>query len=129
MDMDLVGADPSVLARIRKTIGTTFAEADEPHLGDVTLAAVELVTNAFEHGDGPRSIRMSHRRSPCLFELAVEDSNTVAPVMGRSRFGDDALRGRGLRLVDGLAKAWGVDVDAEKGTKTVWATISCPDSY
>jgi hypothetical protein len=127
--MDLTGADTAVLARIRRSIMTEFAGVDEPHLGDLTLAAVEMVTNAFEHGGGPRSFEMGHTSSPCLFEIAVEDSNTEVPTLGVSRFGEDALRGRGLKLVDGLAKAWGFEIDPVQGTKTVWASIGCPDSY
>lgn len=127
--LDLTGADPAVLASIRRSIMTEFADVEETHLGDVALAAVEMVTNAFEHGDGPRYFEMSHVETPCMFEISVEDSNTAMPTMGESRFGEDALRGRGLKLVDGLAKAWGFEIDPTTGTKTVWASIGCPDSY
>jgi anti-sigma regulatory factor (Ser/Thr protein kinase) len=126
--MDLTDCEPSVLKRIRDEIAARFADTDEVHLGDVTLAAVELVTNAFEHGDGPRRFELRRTTMPCLFELTVEDGSTTEPVVGRSRFGEQAYRGRGLRLVDGLAKAWGFTVDEGQGTKTVWATIPCPDA-
>jgi hypothetical protein len=71
---------------------------------------------------------MSHHRAPCWIEIEVDDFNARPPALGRSRFGPEAHRGRGLVLVDRLSTAWGTRQYGDGTGKTVWARISCAES-
>ena len=126
-ELDLRGSTPGLLVQVRRWAATELADLGDDHLSDVMLVAVELVTNAFDHGDGPRLIRMSRTRTPCRVNIEVEDSNCLPVTLGRSRL-DSANRGRGLVIVDKLADSWGAVLHLEAETKTVWAQISCERS-
>lgn len=91
---------------------------DADSLGDVLLVVSELVTNAVLHGEPSRS-----------FDLRIDgDTLTVAVIDGDREgavaMGDpqpEALRGRGLAIVDQLAHRWGVEPSGLG--KRVWATF------
>ncbi len=85
---------------------------------DAELVATELVTNAIDHGNGARAVRITvfptHR-----VRIEVDDSNPSATLtVGRSRHGSP--RGNGLAIVDALS-SWGVARTSEG--KTVWAGL------
>ncbi|WNV87511.1 ATP-binding protein [Umezawaea sp. Da 62-37] len=85
---------------------------------DVLLVAGELVANAYLHTRSPRRIRVSRTR--CLVVVEVGDGDPGCPVLrppSLTRTG-----GRGMRIVSGLSRAWGVRHDTEGG-KTVWAEL------
>lgn len=95
---------------------------DAPALGDALLVVSELATNAVRHGPvQEREFEIAVTAladGSCLLE--VSDENHLEP---RIRLvGDNAEHGRGLRLVDQLAAAWGVWSRGRHG-KTVWALI------
>lgn len=90
-------------------------------LEDVLLVVNELVSNAYDHGRSPRRLRLHHSSEPCFVRAEVDDASPELPTPGRSRFG--AGRGRGMVLVDRLAKDW--DVTPGTSGKTVWAEITC----
>ncbi|OLF18137.1 hypothetical protein BU204_08390 [Actinophytocola xanthii] len=127
-ELDLVNSSPGALVEVRRWAAAELADLGDAHLNDVMMVAVELVTNAYDHGDGPRVIRMVHHRTPCWIEIEVDDFNVQAPALGRSRFGPEAHRGRGLVLVDRLSSAWGTREHGDGNGKTVWARISCQES-
>ena len=90
--------------------------------GDVVdtllLLTAELVTNAVLHGRSEvvlRIGRVGHR-----VRVGVGDENTRLPQ--RRELDPDALNGRGIALVEALADAHGVDVDALG--KTVWFDVT-----
>ncbi|MEU7786257.1 ATP-binding protein [Amycolatopsis sp. NPDC049159] len=120
--LDLRGTTAPVLVEVRRWASRTLAQVDDAHLGDVLLVATELVTNAYDHGQGPLQIRMSHTAEPCRVRLEVDDSSPDLPVVAApSR---ERLGGRGLQIVDKLADTWGV-LAHPAGSKTVWAEVSC----
>lgn len=123
-ELDLTGSHPGALVQVRRWAATELADLSEDHLACLMLVAVELVTNAYEHGGGPRSVRITRTRVPYSIRIEVDDSNTDQLTLGHSRFGEGANRGRGLILVDKLGERWGVDRHAATGTKTVWAEIA-----
>jgi anti-sigma regulatory factor (Ser/Thr protein kinase) len=98
--------------QVRRWAATELADLGEDHLADVMLVAIELVTNAYDHGNGPRMIRLTPSPELCMITVEVGDSNTVEPVLGVSRFGVAANRGRGMTLVDRISECWGVVLDA-----------------
>jgi anti-sigma regulatory factor (Ser/Thr protein kinase) len=81
----------------------------------------ELVTNGVQHGG--TSFEVAIHRTDAEIRIEVTDRGGGTPAM-RSPTPDDAA-GRGLRIVDMLAKRWGVSHLAAAG-KTVWCTLSAP---
>lgn len=125
-ELDLRGRGPDGLATVRRWAGEKLRDLGEDHRQDVLMVAVELVTNALDHGEGARTLRLSYAPGPCVVGVEVEDGTVGDPTLGRSRFGAAACRGRGLVLVDRLTDGWGT-TSVARG-KIVWARLSCPDS-
>ena len=121
--LDLRGTAVPALVQVRRWASRTLRSVDDDHLSDVLLVATELVTNAYDHGQGPLEIRMSHTVTPCRVRIEVDDSCLDRPfVVGPA---DARPRGRGMLIVDKLAADWGVREHTELGTKTVWAEMAC----
>lgn len=116
-----VAALPTVRAWVRQTAADIGAEA----LTDLLLVVVELVTNAIEHGGGPRRLRLW--RTADEVNVEVEDTNLDDVTPGVSRFGEAAHRGNGLVLVRRICRDWGVRHDTVSGRKTVWSTMPCDE--
>jgi len=116
--LDLTDGVPS-LAAVRRWAGAALDDLPDDVLEDVLLVLTELVSNAFDHGEHPRRVRLRRRAVPCSVRVEVYDGAFSPPVVGRSRLGEH--RGRGLVIVDRLSTAWGV-LDHQAG-KTVWADI------
>jgi two-component sensor histidine kinase len=95
--------------------------ADATAARTVELLVSEVVTNAVKYGAVSDAIAVSLRCSESSVTIRVSDDSTVRPVVRKSRPSD--LGGRGMELVERLADAWGVDVDARRG-KTVWFRVS-----
>ncbi|MFC7872022.1 ATP-binding protein [[Kitasatospora] papulosa] len=81
---------------------------------NVALLTSELVTNAFQHGRGSVSFRMTHADS--LVELSV-GSDAPLPALVVQNPDETDQSGRGLMLVDAIAEAWGVH------DGRVWCTL------
>ncbi|HET9443289.1 MAG TPA: ATP-binding protein [Acidimicrobiales bacterium] len=84
---------------------------------EVVLLASELVTNVVIHARTEFTVTVSVE--PDVVHLSVHDGNSRLPV--RPATPVDATSGRGLALVDAVARTWGVEVD-EDG-KTVWCEV------
>ncbi|WNV83016.1 ATP-binding protein [Umezawaea sp. Da 62-37] len=85
---------------------------------DVLLVAVELVTNAYLHTRSPLRLRVSRTR--CVVVVEVSDGDRRCPVLRPPSL--TRLNGRGMQLVGGMSRAWGVRRDTQGG-KTVWAEL------
>lgn len=85
---------------------------------DVLLLVSELVTNAVFHAES--SVTVALRTDGRAVRVEVHDDSPVAPV--QDAFTDDALRGRGIALVDAVSTRWGVDAVPGDG-KTVWFEV------
>lgn len=125
--LDLRECTPALLGRVRAWIMERLVGLPRTPVADVVLAADELVTNAYEHGDGPRALHLCRTADPCVIRLEVADSNCLPVTVGQSRLGTTAHRGRGLVLVEQLSQSWGVERPAGAEGKTVWAEILCED--
>ena len=86
-------------------------------LDTAQLLVSELVSNAIRHAGTP--VRLTLRREPGGLRVEVRDGAPGAP---RPRLADpDSEAGRGLFLVDHLAREWGVR--PERRGKTVWFVL------
>ncbi|MBG0854225.1 ATP-binding protein [Streptomyces spinoverrucosus] len=123
--------DPRAPRIARATLRTVLAAHD---LADLTptaeLLAAELLANAHLHTAGPYALRI-RSAEPGRLRIAVWDTDPRVPPGFPAEPAvppDDAENGRGLRLVQACADAWGVSVLGEPGTaqagKLLWA--ECP---
>jgi hypothetical protein len=87
-------------------------------LDDASVVVSELTTNAARLGK-PFTLRLIPESQAVVIE--VTDVSPKAPEIA-GHFGDaDAEAGRGLFIVDSLAKEWGIR--PESHGKTVWARV------
>jgi anti-sigma regulatory factor (Ser/Thr protein kinase) len=94
-----------------------LALPDNTLMDRAVLVASELVTNAIVHARTELRLRVELRGD--LLHLAVRDGN---PRMLVIIPGPEAEGGRGLWLVDQLARAWGVNRHPDGG-KVIWCTL------
>ena len=94
------------------------------NLGDmptVLLATSELVTNAVMYGTGPIDVSVSCDAGIVRVEVSDNDPD-AAQVQPTSTNTPDRPDGRGLQIVDTLARRWGT-MTGPTG-KTVWAEFA-----
>ena len=106
-------------ARRRVSIAMESRNLDEA-ASTVALVVSELATNAVLHARTPFEVRVEVQDG--LVRIEVHDQTDRPPT--RRYFSDEATSGRGLRLVEELCEAWGVEPDLDGGGKTVWAEVS-----
>ncbi|MGW3229484.1 ATP-binding protein [Kitasatospora sp. NPDC001095] len=84
-------------------------------IADAELAMVELIVNAWRHGETTSPVILIHHRANTL-RVAVSDRSPLPPEKGPLSLLSET--GRGLQLVAGLTHRWGVD--PQHLGKTVW---------
>jgi anti-sigma regulatory factor (Ser/Thr protein kinase) len=85
---------------------------------DACLIATELVANVALHARTAGAVKVTAK--PDRLRIEVFDNNPTLPRL--LQFSDAATTGRGLRVVDRLADAWGAE--GASGGKTVWFLLS-----
>jgi DNA-binding NarL/FixJ family response regulator len=111
--------DPASPRAARRFVRDTLAGADAEDLEDtVTLLVSELVTNAVVHGGS--DVEVLVRLMPEKVRVEVKDTSEAA--LAPRVAADEDVSGRGLALVESLARRWGVDPAADGG-KTVWFEV------
>ena len=95
--------------------------------GDAELLASELVANAAEHGDGkPVSLALRRYADPDGRPAITCEVTGAAPRRApRLVPGPDAERGRGLAIVEALARSSGVR--PSQACRTSWFTLASTD--
>jgi anti-sigma regulatory factor (Ser/Thr protein kinase) len=103
----------------RRFVTTTLAQwSTAPDGAEVVeLLTSELVTNAVLHAR--TSITLRVRRNGSAVRVEVVDTSPALPTA--RLYSEDAVTGRGLQLVESLARAWGVEPG--QGTKTLWFEV------
>lgn len=110
------------LAHMRSEIGRVLAGTDRALIQDVQLVATELASNACEHADAPRHLRLWQAGEQHDHTLLIEVWDATpnqTPAVGTSSLGKH--RGRGMILVTELCDDWGVRMDSER--KIVWGRM------
>lgn len=103
--------------RLRRIARASLSHWGRPDLIEtVDLLLTELATNALRHGSGlDVGVRISMQ--DVHIKIEVNDGSPVRPVLRNAKHDDEG--GRGLFLVESLAKAWGVSDDGS----TTWCTV------
>jgi anti-sigma regulatory factor (Ser/Thr protein kinase) len=94
--------------------------------GEVVEAALlltsELVTNAVLHAEGTINVDVDLDLTAVRVEVADASLDPPTP---RAGGGPEDTSGRGLLLVEAMARSWGVDRQADDG-KVVWFELDVP---
>ena len=108
-------------AQARRQV-TRFVEENDV-LGRASVALLvlsELVTNAVLHGREPIQVCVS--RHPDALRIEVSDGDThTSQIAPQAREDPERAGGRGLQIVNSLAREWGITTS--DGGKTVWAEV------
>jgi len=86
----------------------------EPRCGDLLLCVSEVVTNAVRHAQTAARLTISRDRD--IVTVEVSDSSPDLPV--RRAASASSTTGRGLQILDQLARRWGAEPTPEG--KVVW---------
>ncbi|MEV6823430.1 ATP-binding protein [Amycolatopsis sp. NPDC051102] len=109
------------LAAMRTWLRSVLDDETFDAVQDALLMATELVTNAFDHARGARTLRVFCRGPGSPGRLEIDDA---CPDLELHFDGGapQGTRGRGLLLIDAISPRWGV---TRTGTlKTVWADLA-----
>lgn len=113
--VDSVPAARSFLARLLDGWGV----ADEV-IDDASLLATELMSNAVEHGSGVVHLNIAVHDG--LLHVGVHDASVELPVM--ADVDEGSMKGRGIWLVQSIARDWGSDSSGDEPGKTVWFELT-----
>lgn len=94
-------------------------------VGDAVLVVSELLSNAIRHARPlpGSSVQVAWALDDDAVEVAVSDGGAVTrPTPAQATV--SSLGGRGLDIVEYLARTWGVRAD--DGRLTVWAVLAAP---
>lgn len=109
----------TVARRTARRLLLAWDVPDEEPVHDVLVVVSELVGNAVRHGVARVVLELALGRDGVT--VAVTDGGRDLP---RQRAGDDhGESGRGLTIVDALARTWGVE-ELPPGGKRVWAVLA-----
>lgn len=100
------------------------AAGDSPaDVETLVLLVSEVVTNAVLHARS--DIRLDIRPAGDVLRVEVHDGSPVEPRV--HHFHLTSGTGRGLRMLEQLARRWGVEADPTGGGKVVWFEVGEPD--
>jgi anti-sigma regulatory factor (Ser/Thr protein kinase) len=110
--------DHAAAAKARRFVAETMrAWGCDDAIPDAELLVSELVTNAVLHARS--ATRVTIERDGATLRFSVYDSSPTRPRL--RDYGPEAVTGRGLLLVDRIARRWGVEPDA--AGKCVWFEV------
>ena len=110
--------DHAAAARARHFVSDTMrAWGCDDAIPDAELLVSELVTNAVLHARS--ATRLTIERDGATLRFSVYDESPTRPRL--RDYGPEAVTGRGLLLVDRIARRWGVDPEAPG--KRVWFEV------
>jgi anti-sigma regulatory factor (Ser/Thr protein kinase) len=112
-----------VRARLGDAAGAADGWADASVDADIVVLLVsEVVTNAILHARS--TVTLTVDVADDVVRVTVRDGSPVQPKVHSSA--PTAATGRGMLLVDRLARRWGVEADPVTGGKVVWFEVGEP---
>lgn len=121
MEVDLPATEQAASAARRLVQQVLVSWRRAQLFEDAGIVVSELVTNAVQHAAGNGPLRLGLRvDGKGRLNIAVRDGSAQLPVVGDPT--TDSEAGRGLVIVQQLAKRWGVDLQGGQG-KLVWAEL------
>ena len=111
-------AAPHTVAEVRRLARCALEETGAPQLPELDLVVTELAANAVRHANTRYRVAIEVRPDAVVVEVhdaceRLPERRTPAPTEGG---------GRGLLIVESVARRWGVKPLGEQG-KTVWAEL------
>ena len=119
------GSHPAIVGRarawVRRILPRLLTRPVRPGLGDdLDLVLSELVTNAIKHGG--RCVEVELHTAGDMLRLSVTDTRTASPFVNPA--GEiPGESGRGMFLVQAVARRWGVRRIRSRGGKAVWLDL------
>ncbi len=110
---------PESAAAARQFVRRAVAGLPPDTVDAIELMVSELATNCIRHTQ--TEFELILERTPQGVRIEVADRGRGAPQMRSPTI--DEPTGRGLRIVEMLSDAWGVEF-APQGGKTVWFTLA-----
>jgi anti-sigma regulatory factor (Ser/Thr protein kinase) len=112
--------DPRSVPRARRFVREVLSREPTETIEVAELMVSELATNCIRHaGTGFELVVVTGDE----IRIEISDSGTGTPRLLTPRPTDPS--GRGLRIVEGLSRRWGVS--SRPRGKTVWFTLLTPD--
>jgi anti-sigma regulatory factor (Ser/Thr protein kinase) len=96
-------------------------ELSDQVIDEASLLTTELLSNAVEHGSGVVDMEISVHDG--LLRVGVHDSSVELPEE-RDGTSDSLEGGRGIWLVQSIARDWGSDSSGKEPGKTVWFELT-----
>lgn len=115
----VLAPDPAAVRRARALVRQVSREAglSDDVVDSAVLLTSEAVTNAVLHAGTPVDVVVQVDAS--MARVEIYDGDPALPVVVRA--GPLAVSGRGLRMIEALAEAWGVQQSG--GGKCLWFEI------
>jgi two-component sensor histidine kinase len=114
IDLEPSGFAPAQARRVVREIIGSLVPVDVAHTAELLVS--ELVTNAITHGTG--TVRLVIDCANHCLSVTVSDDEPAGPELQPERLMADG--GRGLRMIESLASAWGVKPHEGGPGKDVW---------
>ena len=108
------GAQRSSVGAVRRFVRGALSDFETEAIEDAELLVSEVAANVVDHARTDYDVRVVTDGHWVRIEVA--DGSSIIPAV--QDLAHDAERGRGLRLIEHIATAWGVDVRADG--KAVW---------
>ena len=109
---------PGAARNARQHVAEACAGLDADVVATAQLLASELVTNALDHGRGPIAIEVVRGVD---LRIEISDDSSAPPVVRAVDVENE--HGRGMLIVETLAKAWGAGRSRAGLGKSVWFTL------
>ncbi|WP_091124639.1 ATP-binding protein [Nocardioides terrae] len=111
---------PQAAAQARSMVRAEGSDVRPDLAADAELLTSEVVSNAVMHGAPPLSLSVLAADGQLIVE--VSDGSDDLPRFPAGDADPDAVGGRGLRIVQMLASAWGIHTTTRG--KTVWFRLA-----
>lgn len=111
------GAERSSVGAVRRFVRLALSDFETDTIDDAELLVSEVAANVVDHARTDYDVRVV--AEGLWLRIEVADGSSIIPAV--QDLAHDAERGRGLRLIEHIASAWGVEERPDG--KSVWFEI------